>query len=353
MTVTDLDDLEACQSLDPSGMGERIRELPTQFRLAWEQASAFALPEEYRHCNKVLVIGMGGSAIGGDLVRALVVGECTVPIAIHRDYGIPAFVDEQTLAIASSYSGGTEETLDAFAAALEGGAKGLAITTGGRLGRLAEARGLPLFVIPYVAAPRAALAWSLAPLLAILQHLGFIDDQRVAVAEAADVMEAFMKGLDTTVPASENRAKALAQRLHGRLPIIYGGGFLEPVARRWKTQLNENAKACAFFEAFPELSHNATVGYEFPPQVLQNSLVLLLDAPGLHPRVRLRYQITADFLARAGIAHEILTVPNAGRLAQMMSLLLLGDWVSYYLALLHGCDPTPVSIIDELKQRLG
>lgn len=351
--MTDLDDLEACQSLDPSGMGDRIRELPAQLRLAWEQASAFALPQEYRACDKVVVVGMGGSAIGGDLVRALVVDESTVPITVHRDYGIPAFVDERTLAVASSYSGGTEETLNAFAAALDRGAKGVAITTGGRLGLLAQAQGLPLFVIPYAAAPRAALAWSLVPLLAIVQHLGFVGDQSVAVAEAADIMEALMSHLDATVPVAQNRAKALAQRLQGRLPIIYGGGFLGPVARRWKTQLNENAKASAFFEIFPELNHNTTVGYEFPSQVLNNSLVLLLDGPDLHPRIRLRYEITADFLSQAGIAHETLTAPDEGRLPQMMSLLLLGDWVSYYLALLHGRDPMPVAIIDELKWRLG
>jgi glucose/mannose-6-phosphate isomerase len=296
---------------------------------------------------------MGGSAIGGDLVRSLAESEARVPVLVNRDYGLPAFVDDRTLVIASSYSGNTEETLSAFEPALKTGAKKLVMTTGGRLQAIAEENNIPVFKIDYKAQPRAALGFSFLPTLGCLQKLGFLSDKSADVAETVQVLEALSAKLDETSPLAGNPAKQLAQRLYGCLTVIYGAGILAETAHRWKTQVNENGKAWAFYEVFPELNHNATVGYPFPEELASRIRVILLRAPSLNQRVQLRYEVTCELLDRAGIAHEFVDSEGSSLLSQMMSLVLFGDFASYYLAILYRVDPSPVEVINYLKERLS
>ena len=173
MNKVDLDNLKVYQQADPEGMLARIKELPMQCRQAWQAAMSFKLPSDYAAIDKVVILGMGGSAIGGDLVKSLVMSEAKIPVIIHRDYGLPAFVDEKTLLIASSYSGNTEETLSGFEPALKTKAKKLAMTTGGKLQQMAEANNIPVFKIEYKAQPRAALGFSFIPTLGVMQKLGY------------------------------------------------------------------------------------------------------------------------------------------------------------------------------------
>jgi glucose/mannose-6-phosphate isomerase len=315
-------------------------------------AMDFTLPRDYSQVNKVVILGMGGSAIGGDLVRTLVETEAKLPVLVQRDYGLPALVDAQTLVMASSYSGMTEETLSSFEQALATDTKKLVITTGGTLKSLAESRGISTFTFSYKAQPRAALPFSFLPILGILQRLGCITDKSPDVAETARVLQELSSRLNEKVPQSDNPAKQLAQKLYGQLVVIYGAGVLAEVARRWKTQINENSKAWAFHEVFPELNHNAVVGYQFPPEMASKITVVLLQSPLLSKRLRLRYKVTCQLLEQAGVSHQTVDSEGTSPLSQMMSLVLFGDYVSYYLAMLYEIDPSPVETIAYLKEQL-
>ena len=353
MDNINLDDPEVYRKNDPDGMLARIKELPWQCRQAFQAAMDFELPVDYADVNKVVILGMGGSAIGGDLVRSLALSEAGIPVIVHRDYGLPAFVDDRTLLIASSYSGNTEETLSAFEPSLKTGAKKLAMTTGGKLREIAEANNIPVFIIEYKAQPRAALGFSFIPTLGVMQKLGLLTDKSADVDETVQVLEQLSSRLDEKSPLSSNPAKQLAQRLYGRLTVIYGAGIAAEAAHRWKTQINENGKAWAFYEVFPELNHNATVGYQFPPEVGSLIRVILLRSPSFNERVKLRYNVTCELLERSKIAYEFVDSEGSGLLSQMMSLVMFGDFTSYYLAILHGIDPSPVEVISYLKDRLA
>ena len=351
--MVNLDDLDVYRQLDPSGMLGRIHELPLQCRRAWQRALELDLPGDYARVNKIVILGMGGSAIGGDFLHTLADREGSPLVFVQRDYDLPPFVDSETLVIASSYSGNTEETLSAFGQALEGPTKKLAITTGGKLKAIAEERGIPLLTIEYVAPPRAALVYSFVSLLGICQRLSLLADKSKDLEETIEVLEEPALKIDERAPLSQNPAKQLASHLLGHVGVIYGAGILSEVAHRWKTQLNENSKNWAFYEILPELNHNAVVGYEFPPEVADKIFVIFLRSPSLHPRVLMRYHITSEILQRAGIRYQIVEAKGESVLSQMMSLILFGDYVSYYLALLNQTDPSPVSIIDYLKAQLA
>ena len=315
-------------------------------------AMEFDLPQDYSQISKVVISGMGSSAIGGDLVSSLAT-ESKLPILVYRDYNLPAFIDAQTLIITSSYSGMTEETLSSFEQALETESKKLVITTGGKLKIMAEERNVPVFSFDYQAQPRAALGFSFLPILCFLQRLGIINDRSADVAEMVNVLQQLSQKINEGVPLSHNPAKQLAQKLYGRLPVIYGAGIVAEVAHRWKTQLNENSKAWAFYEVFPELNHNAVVGYQFPPELASKIVVVLLRSPSLQQRTQLRYQVTCQLLDRAKVSYQIVDGDGTSPLSQMMSLVLFGDYVSYYLAILYKIDPSPVKAIDYLKEQLA
>ncbi|MFC1923890.1 bifunctional phosphoglucose/phosphomannose isomerase [Chloroflexota bacterium] len=351
--MIDLDNANIYKQFDPSGMLEHLHEFPTQCQRAWQNALKFNLPQDYAEVNKAIILGLGGSAIGGELVRRLALLEQKLPVWVHREYNLPPFLDESTLLITSSYSGNTEETLSSFTESLKVPAKKLVITTGGTLQKLAEKENIPILTIDYKAPPRAAFPHSFIPLLGILQKLGLLEDKSADFDEAIEVLKKISTELDESIPLTSNPAKQLATKLLGHVAVIYGAGILSEVAQRWKGQLNENSKSWAFYEVFSELNHNAVVGYEFPAKMKERILVVLLHSNLLHPRISLRYRLTAEILAKAGVRHEQVEAKGDSPLAQMMSLVLFGDWVSYYLAILNSVDPTPVSTIDYLKNRLA
>ncbi len=353
-SMVNLDDPSGYSRFDPSDMRERIRELPQQCLVAWQQALSFEVPRGYADVDRIVVLGMGGSAIGGDLLSSLCTLEAKAPpVSVCRDYNLPLSVNQRTLVIASSYSGMTEETLSAFSHAVATPAKKLVLTTGGELKRLAEQNRVPVFTIGYAAQPRAALAHSFLPLLGFCQKLGLVGDKSADVAAMARVLEELQPTIDERCALSRNPAKQLATRLSGHAVVVYGAGFLSPVAERWKTQMNENGKAWAFYELFSELNHNAVVGYEFPADLAGRFFAVMLRSPLLHPRTLIRYNLTAEIVSQAKVSHETLDARGEKPLAQMMSLVLFGDWVSYYLAILNETDPTPVKVINYLKKQLA
>lgn len=339
--------------VDPERAIERILDLPSQLAAAWSLAQGLVLPNSHRGASGILICGMGGSAIGGDLVRSLLEATADVPIAVVRGYGLPGSVDGRTLVVLSSYSGTTEETISACEHALRAGAKILGITTGGLLAERGREAGFPVVQFNYPGQSREAVGYSVLLILGVLARLGYAADASDQVRAATSLLRAMASELGPPSPASGNYAKQLARRLHGKIAVVYGGGLMAEVARRWKSQINENAKGWAFFEQLPELNHNAVMGYRFPPKATSQMHVVVLSCQANHPRVRLRELVTLELLARAGVAAELVQARGDSGLEQMLSMIYIGDLASYYLALLNDVDPTEIDAITYLKQRLA
>ena len=348
-----LDDPAFYPKIDTTDVRGRLRNFPLQCRDAWHQALAFKLPREYARVDRVVVAGVGGSAIGGDLLADLASLEESSPITVCRDYNMFPYVDENTLVLACSYSGNTEETLSAFRHAIARGAKIIAVTGGGALATEASQLGLPLLTVGYKAEPRNALGYSFIVPTVLLMKLGLIADKTRDFEEAVDVLERLVPELAEESALSHNPAKQIALELLDRFIIIYGAGIFSGVARRWKTQLNENSKVWAFFELLPEAHHNSVMGYSLPAGVKGQAFFILLRPGFLHPRMHHRYQVTQDLLEKESIPQRTIEGRGESALSQMLSVILLGDYASYYLALIQGVDPSPISNIDFIKKRLA
>ena len=351
MDTTVIESVERIRAADPGNMLDRIKDLPKQVRDAWTIARAAQLPPAHGDVRNITVAGMGGSAIGGDLAAALLAGELKVPMSVHRDYGLPAYVGRDSLVIASSYSGNTEESLSSFEEAQRRGARVLVLTTGGKIAELARAAKYPVITFSYPAQPRAALGYSLGLVLGALTRLGFVRDLSsdidAALADVAKLEERVHEGART------NDAKKLAIELYGRIIFAYGGGVLGVMARRVKGQWNENAKNWGAFDVLPELNHNGVVGFPHPDIARDALTVLLLRSDRDNPRHKLRFDVTRELLDRANIPHKTLQFSGANMLSEVLQLTLFTDYVSFYVALLNGVDPSPVKSIDYLKERLA
>ncbi len=323
--------------VDRSGMAAVIEQLPAQLRegarIGAEAGAGLARP------SAVVIAGMGGSAIGGELLRAMVAADCPVPIKRVRGFGIPVWAGPGTLVVCASYSGNTEETLSCARQAHEQGAAMLCIGSGGELARLGREWGAALAELPGGLQPRAALGYLFGALGASFEAAGLARSGLTAEA---------VRGAELV---DREQARDLGRKLAPTVPLVYGTGALAAVAYRWKTQLNENAKLPAFAHAFPELDHNEIVGWEGSPAGVF-SAVMLRDADE-HPGVGRRIEVTAELIERD--AALVVHVRGRGetRAASAFSLIALGDWVSYEAALARGVDPTPIERIQALKQRLG
>jgi len=350
-TAGEIETVEAIRAGDPEDMLRRIKELPKQIRDAWAIARAATIQPAYSDVRNITVLGMGGSAIGGELAGALFLDELKVPFGVHRDYGLPAYVGRDSLVIASSYSGNTEETLSGFEEAQRRGAKILAITTGGRLAEDAKRLRLPLITFSYASRPRATLGYSLGLVLGVLVKLGFVHDvsQDIdrALADVAKLEERVHEGART------NDAKRLALELWGKIPVAFGAGAMGVMARRVKDQWNENAKNWAAYDVMSELNHNAVVGFPHPAIAREALVVLLLRSGRDNPRHRVRFDVTSELLDRAQIAHRTLQFEGSSMLSEVLQMVMFTDYVSFYAALLNGADPSPNTSIDYLKDRLA
>jgi glucose/mannose-6-phosphate isomerase len=351
--MVDLDDLTARQELDPEGMLGHVAALSQQCRDAWTATRRLQLPVRHLRAEKILIVGMGGSAIGGDLAVAVATDESRLPILVHRGYGLPAYADRETMVIVSSYSGNTEETVSGFQAASELGCPVVAIATDGEVAKMATEQDMPLVSFDYRSQPRAALGTMFVSLLGVLRATGVVSRLDADLDEALAILDSQEAELGAGTPQAQNRAKQLAAELVGQVPVVIGSGPLEPVARRWKTQFNENAKTWAYFEPLPEMNHNAVSGTHFPVEMAARVRALFLSSPGLHPRNRLRLELTRQIFEDQGIACYPVAVQGKSALAQILSAVQMGDYTSCYLALLNGTDPTAIGDIAALKQRMS
>jgi glucose/mannose-6-phosphate isomerase len=345
---------------DPSDMRRLLRKFPDQVEEAVGIGKKFRISAEYSRVNKIVVTGLGGSAIGGDLLRAFTSDTLKIPFYVVRHYFLPEFVDRDTLVIASSYSGDTEETVAIHADAMRRGAKIVCMSSGGEISRLAKMHKQPLIVIPKGFPPRTALGYSFFPLLVLLRKLRCIPTPVCEIDETLPLLRRLSKTYDHAGDKN-NLPVSIAKRLKGKLPIIYSAADrFDVVNVRWRGQIAENAKVLAFGHVYPEMNHNEMVGWSKPfhsgeviaAEMKKMAVVFLRDKED-HPRVRLRMDITKEIIRKS--AGDIIELDSQGEslLARMFSLIHLGDWVSYYLAMLNHVDPTPVKVIDFVKNELS
>ena len=347
-----LDDTTRFAAMDPANMLAEIDGLPDQLGAAWKLGQQFDLPD-FKGVRQILIAGMGGSAIGADLLAAYIEPLCQVPVFIQRDYTMPAWAaGEQTLVIASSHSGDTEETLSVLEQARQAGCRVLALTTGGRLAESAREAGVPLWQFQHDGQPRAAVGFSFGLLLALFARLGFVPDPEAELNSALVAMRVQQGTLLANVPAVQNPAKRQAGQMVGRWVVVIGSGLLGPVARRFKTQVNELAKAWGQFDTLPEADHNTLVGVDYPEELLTKALVIFLRSPSDHPRNRLRSELTQQSFMLAGLGTDVYHARGETRLAQLWTALHYADYTAYYLAMAYGVDPTPVPAISSLKDAM-
>ena len=349
-TVIDLDDSTRYAKHDPSNMRQRLEQYPRLLVEGWQASAKTSLPDDYRGVSRVLVHGMGGSAIPGEIVSGLLdETQASVSIAVHHDYGVPAWVGPDTLVISSSHSGETEEVLSGIAPALAQGAKVIALTSGGKLAHISAEKGLPVCQIPSEGPPRTLLPCMVGALLGLMSRLGLVAISEDAVTDAAKDLEGLQARLAPPVATSGNEAKGLARDLFGRLPIIYTAPPFSAVGQRWKVEINENAKTLAIHEELPEAHHNAVAGLERAEGVF----VVLLRPTSLSRPIARRFDITEAVLERLNVPYGRVTPSGPELLGQVLGGALLGDFVSYYLALLMGVDPTSIETIDGVKKALS
>jgi glucose/mannose-6-phosphate isomerase len=341
---------EAIAKVDSTGQLADVLALPEHLRDAlWRVESA--IMQDWDTTAGVVVAGMGGSAIGGALARAALGDQASRPIFVTRAYGLPTWTTPDTMVLCASYSGNTEETLACYESAGALGARRAVVTTGGRLAEMARADGVP--VIPVVGGlqPRAAVAYMTVAALEVAALSGAGPRLTSEIDVAASHTDELVAEWGPDAP-EDSLAKEVARSLFGTTPVIAGAGLTAPIAYRWKTQINENAKQPCFSNELPELDHNEIVGWEGAQDVGRFSAVFLDDSDA-HPRVKERMDITERLIA--GNAHTSLRLETRGQTAieRVVSLVLLGDLVSIYLAVLRGVDPGPVKVIDELKAALA
>lgn len=351
--MRNLDERAVDRAADPSGMLEIVLSLPRQLREGWRLGRAADLGPLGARPAHLVFAGLGGSAIGGDLLAAALAPALPFPAVVVRDARLPSYIGGQSLVVASSYSGDTDETVEAAESAVAAGARLLAVTSGGRLAALAESRGQALVRVPGGLPPRAALGYLVGPVLAALERWEVCPPCAGDVEEAAHVLDVLGRDLGPAAPEERNAAKRLAARLHGRIPVVYAAGpEVEPAARRWKSQFNENSKTVAIWNTFPELAHNEVVGWGAAAEIAGLLEMVILFSGTESARTRRLVEAACEAMPR-GIAgvHEVAGCGES-RLARLFSLVLVGDLTSVYLAYLRGVDPTPIESITALKQRM-
>lgn len=341
-----LDDPKTIKKYDASGMLKIIESFSEQCVEAASIGNRFQVPDPFKSNYKNIVFtGLGGSAIGADIIKSYVADEAAIPFFVNRNYALPKFVNSQSLVVTSSYSGNTEETLSAYKDARSKKARIIAITSGGELEKLAKADGFPVVKIPGGLPPRCALGYSFFPALILLSKIGLIKDKTEEINETIKAI----KNL-----SEKNSSKDIAVNLYQKYPIIYSSqDHFDCVATRWRGQLAENSKTLSSTHVIPEMNHNEIVGWENPKKILKDFAVVMLRDSGDSARISRRMDIIKKIISGQKI--NVIEVRSSGKalLSRMFSLIYMGDFVSFYLAILNKCDPTPVESIAYLKEELA
>lgn len=350
--VNVLDQQEKIKEVDRSSMLGDLVKTSDYCRDAITRAEQASVPERVNP-KIIVVVGMGGSAIGGEILHDWLRDTLPIPIEVCRDYTLPAYVNKDTLVFVNSYSGNTEETLTAFLTAIHRKCTVTAVTSGGQLESFCKKLHVPHMIIPAGLQPRVAIPYLFFPLPVLMEKMGILSNIESELEEAIQVLERVAKANAPDVPTNNNRAKQLAQELMETIPVIYGFRQYSSIAHRLKAQFNENSKVPSKCDIFPELNHNETVGYEAPESLNKKQSIILIRDPQEPPEIRNRIETTTSLVFnRANKVLEI-TAEGKGKLAKMFSVLCTGDFASVYLAILQNKDPTPVNIIDMVKSELA
>lgn len=343
---------ELRSNIDKSDMLGRVVSFPAQMEDAWNIGRGFGSSVKPGDYKQIVVCGMGGSAIGGDMLRSFFGNRLKAPLLSCRDYQVPACVGGDAFVVISSYSGNTGETLSAYNSVRDRGATIIAVSSGGKLEELCRADGVAFCKIPPGMPPRSAIAYSFFPVINILRAAGLAEFDDTEFAEALEAVKALCAECG---PESENnRAFDLARKLEGKIPFVYSDpGLLEAVARRWACQLNENSKSLAHFASYPELNHNKIVGGKTLKSVMVGVRVISLEDGEDHQTTKAQTEIGLGIVEPLAGGVERINPGGGGRLARILTTMLLGDFTGVYLAYPYGVNPTPVEKIDYLKQRLS
>jgi len=361
--VSELDDLLRIKRIDRSGICEVQERFPEDCEDAVERGKRLKMPRKlkigekleihYGRPDNIIVVGMGGSAIGGAVLKDWLRDAAPIPIEVCREYKLPAYANEKTLVFAQSYSGNTEEAISGFVEAVERECMLVAVSSGGVLQEFSERLEIPFVKLPEIIQPRCAFPYLFFPLLIALKKLGVVEPEGGEVEEAIKILREVRNEVKPESPTSRNFSKRLALDVKGSVPIIYGFGMYGGVAQRMKTQFNENSKIPSKCEVFPELDHNEIVGWTGPDSLTKNFTVILIRDKNEPSEIKARIDITKKLVLekKAGNVIEI-RARGRSKLARVLSLLYVGDFASVYLAILYGVDPTPVDVITRMKAEL-
>jgi len=345
-----LDDIEKIKAVDKASM---INFCMNSAKLYSEAAKlANKIKVNYPKPDNVIVAGMGGSGIGGDLLKDWIRNKTTVPIEVNREYQLPAYAGKKSLVLITSYSGDTEESLSAFLDALKRKCMIYCISSGGVLLENAERLKVPYLRVPGGMPPRAALPYMFVPLLIFMEKMGLVSGVSEELSEALTLLEKIGRGNSLEKPAKENVSKTLALNIGQTAPVVYGFGFYRSVAERFKQQFNENSKVPAKWEVFSELNHNEIVGWENAGELGKCFSAIFIRDRDEPTEIRSRIEITKELVGQAGLGLFEIYGQGKSPLAKMLSTICIGDFTSVYLAVLHGVDPTPVKTINYLKDTL-
>lgn len=322
-------------NIDSQNMKEVLDRFPQQIKEAYHLGDSIRVDKPV---NKILLIGMGGSVIGGKLLKDYL--DLPLPVETCHDYDIPAWVDDSTLVIATSYSGNTEETISSYRKARRKNAFIIVLTSGGRLLKMAQMAKQQVVLLPEHLQPRNAVAYTFFPILSILENAKLIPGQASMVKKVVDALKK---------PGFEKVAKGLVEKLYNKVPLIYASQQFSGVAYRWKTQFNENSKIMAFYHTFPELDHNAITGFE---HVVGHFEVIMLKSNLDTPRMQKKMTITEKMI-RERCDLTVLNMKGEHHLVQMFTAIYIGDLASYFLALRYKVDPSPVELVERLKKEMG
>lgn len=348
----DLNDNKSFSAIDKEDMLSEIDHLPDQINTAWDLGKSLSLPR-WDGVQQVLVAGMGGSAIGADMLVSYISPHCQVPVVVNRDYSLPAWVkDQKSLVIACSHSGNTEETLSVYERAKSRNCRVLVITTGGKLAASAADTEAKLWTFDHTGQPRAAVGYSFVLLLSAFHHLGLVTDPSREIRSAVQAMRDQQGNLKAEIPIVNNPAKRLAGQLIGLYVTVIGADIVAPVARRIKGQISEIAKAWGQFEFLPEANHNTLAGISNPQEVLSRLAVIFIRSPSNHMRNLLRSNLTQRAFMLEGIYSDFIYARGSTPLSHLWTSLHFGDYLAYYLAMAYEVDPTPVVAIEDFKKEM-
>jgi glucose/mannose-6-phosphate isomerase len=345
-----LDDVEKISAVDKSGMLNFSVNAAKHYREAAQIAEKIRV--DYPKPDNIIVAGLGGSAIGGDLFKDWAKNQLKVPIEVSREYKLPAYANKKTLVFISSYSGDTEETLSSFLDALKRKCMIYCISSGGALLKYAKKLKIPYLQVSSGMPPRAALPYMLLPLLVYMEKAGLVKELKEDLTETFSLLEKISEENAPEKPTNDNFAKNTAQNIGESAPAVYGFGVYRSVAQRFKQQFNENSKSAAKWEYFPELNHNEVVGWEGRGEQCKWFSVIFIRDIDEPVEIESRIETTKQIMERVGLIMFDLEAQGKSLLAKMLSTIVVGDFISVYLAILHGVDPTPVRTVNILKDTL-